>query len=157
VVGPRNFGLTNLRTVQDWVVQRRLMTIPGVAQVNSWGGTTKEFQVAVDPVKLQGYSLTVPQVITALGNANLNVGGREITVGQQSINIRGIGLIDSGGNDDLTKGYKTGDIENIVLTQSSGVPVRIKDVAHVSVGYAPRLGVAGRDHADDVVAAIVVM
>jgi cobalt-zinc-cadmium resistance protein CzcA len=157
VVGPKNFGLTNLRTIQDWVVQRRLMTIPGVAQVNSWGGTTKEFEVQISPQKLQAYGVTVPQVVTALGNANVNVGGREINIGQQSINIRGIGLMDDGGNDNLLDGYKVGDIENVVLSQSGGVPVRIKDVAKVYVGYVPRLGVAGRDHEDDIVAAIVVM
>jgi cobalt-zinc-cadmium resistance protein CzcA len=157
VTGPKNIGLTNLRTIQDWVVLRRLMTIPGIVQVNSWGGTTKEFEVQVDPAKLQAYSLTIPQIITALGNANVNVGGREINIGQQSINIRGIGLIDSGGNDDLTKGYKVDDIENVVLTQSNGVPVRVKDVAKVYVGFVPRLGVAGRDHEDDIAASIVVM
>ncbi len=157
VVGPKNFGLTNLRTIQDWVVQRRLMTIPGVAQVNSWGGTTKEFEVQINPQKLQAYGVTVPQVVTALGNANVNVGGREINIGQQSINIRGIGLMDDGGADNLLDGYKVGDIENVVLSQSGGVPVRIKDVAKVYVGYVPRLGVAGRDHQDDIVAAIVVM
>jgi cobalt-zinc-cadmium resistance protein CzcA len=157
VVGPPHFGLTNLRTIQDWVVLRRLMTVPGVAQVNSWGGTTKEFEVEADLNKLEAYSVTVPQLLTALGNANINVGGREISVGQQSVNIRGVGLIDSGGNDDLTKGFKTGDIENVVLTQSNGVPVTVKDVARVYVGYVPRLGIAGRDHEDDVVAAIVVM
>jgi cobalt-zinc-cadmium resistance protein CzcA len=102
VVGPPHFGLTNLRTIQDWVVLRRLMTVPGVAQVNSWGGTTKEFEVEADLNKLEAYSVTVPQLLTALGNANINVGGREISVGQQSVNIRGVGLIDSGGNDDLT-------------------------------------------------------
>ncbi len=157
VVGPKNFGLTNLRAIQDWVVQRRLMTIPGVAQVNSWGGTTKEFEVQISPQKLQAYGVTVPQVVTALGNANGNVGGREINIGQQSINIRGIGLMDDGGNDNLLDGYKVGDIENVVLTQAGGVPVKIKDIAKVSVGFVPRLGVAGRDHQDDIVAAIVVM
>ncbi len=157
VVGPKNFGLTNLRTIQDWVVTRRLMTIPGVAQVNSWGGTTKEFEVQISPQKLQAYGVTVPQVVTALGAANVNVGGREINIGQQSINIRGVGLMDDGGNDNLLDGYKVGDIENVVLSQSNGVPVRIKDVAKVYVGFVPRLGVAGRDHDDDIVAAIVVM
>ncbi len=97
VVGPPHFGITNLRTVQDWIVARRLLTIPGIAAVNSWGGPTKEFEVAVDPSKLEAYSVTVPQILTALGNANLNVGGREISMGQQSINIRGVGLIDDGG------------------------------------------------------------
>jgi heavy metal efflux system protein len=157
VVGPPHFGLTNLRTVQDWVVLRRLSTIPGVVQVNSWGGTTKEFEVEVDPRKLEAYGITVPNVLTALGNSNINVGGRDIHLGQQSINIRGIGLVDSGGNDDLTKGYKVNDIQNVVLTQVNGVPVTVKDVAKVYVGYVPRLGIAGRDKEDDIAASIVVM
>ena len=76
VVGPPHFGLTNLRTVQDWVLQRRLLTVPGVIQVNTWGGTTKEYEVEVDLHKLDAYNVTLPQVISALGNANINVGGR---------------------------------------------------------------------------------
>jgi cobalt-zinc-cadmium resistance protein CzcA len=157
VVGPKRFGLTNLRTVQDWIVTRRLLTIPGIVQINSWGGTTKEFDVEADPHKLETYNVTVPQLLTALGNANINVGGREIRIGQQSINIRGVGLIDDGGGDDLTQGRKVDDIENVVLSQSNGVPVLVKDVANVKVGYVPRLGICGRDKEDDVVAAIVVM
>jgi heavy metal efflux system protein len=157
LTGPPHFGLTNLRTLQDYVVTRRLLTIPGVVQINSWGGTTKQFNVDADLEKLEAYNITVPQLISALGNSNINVGGREITVGQQSVNIRGIGLVDSGGADDVTKGYKVRDIENIVLTQSNGLPIQIKDVATVSIGYVPRLGIAGKDHDDDVAAAIVVM
>jgi heavy metal efflux system protein len=157
VVGPPHFGLTNLRTLQDYVVTRRLLTIPGVAQINSWGGTTKQFNVDADLQKLEAYNISVPQMITALGNANINVGGREITVGQQSVNIRGVGLIDSGGSDDVTNGYHVEDIENVVLTQSNGLPIQVKNVAKVSVGYVPRLGIAGRDEDDDVVASIVVM
>jgi cobalt-zinc-cadmium resistance protein CzcA len=157
VVGPPHFGLTNLRTVQDWIALRRLSTIPGVVAINSWGGTTKEFEVAADLNKLQSYSIAVPQLLTALGNSNINVGGREITVGQQSVNIRGVGLIDDGGNDDLTQGYRVDDIQNVVLGQFNGVPVLVKDVARVQVGNVPRLGIAGRDHEDDVVASIVVM
>jgi cobalt-zinc-cadmium resistance protein CzcA len=157
VVGPPHFGITNLRTVQDWIVARRLLTIPGIAAVNSWGGPTKEFQVEVDPHKLEAYNVTVPQVLTALGNANLNVGGREIRIGQQSINIRGVGLIDDGGNDDLRQGYKVDDIDHVVLAQINGVPVLVRDVAKVSVGYRPRLGILGRDEQDDVVGSIVVM
>jgi cobalt-zinc-cadmium resistance protein CzcA len=157
LVGPPHFGLTNLRTLQDYVVTRRLLTIPGVVQINSWGGTTKQFNVDADLGKLEAYNITIPQLITALGNANINVGGREISVGQQSVNIRGIGLVDSGGADDVTKGYKVRDIENIVLTQSNGLPIQVKDVASVSIGYVPRLGIAGRDRDDDVAAAIVVM
>jgi cobalt-zinc-cadmium resistance protein CzcA len=157
LVGPPHFGLTNLRTLQDYVVTRRMLTIPGVVQINSWGGTTKQFNVDADLQKLEVYNITVPQLISALGNANINVGGREIAIGQQSVNIRGIGLVDSGGADDVTKGYKVGDIESIVLSQSNGLPIQVKDVATVSVGYVPRLGIAGRDSNDDVAAAIVVM
>ena len=157
VVGPAHFGITNLRTVQDWIVARRLLTIPGIAAVNSWGGPTKEFQVEVDAHRLEAYNVSVPQILTALGNANVNVGGREIRIGQQSINIRGVGLIDDGGNDDLTQGYQVRDIENVVLNQVNGIPVLVKDVGKVSVGYRPRLGILGRDRQDDVVGAIVVM
>ena len=103
--------------------------------INSWGGTTKEFEVEIDPRKLEAYNVTVPQMLTALGNANINVGGREIRIGQQSINIRGVGLIDDGGGDDLTQGFKVDDIENVVLSQTNGVPVLVKDVANVKVGY----------------------
>ena len=157
VVGPPHFGITNLRTVQDWIVARRILTIPGIAAVNSWGGPTKEFLVEADPHKLEAYNVTVPQILTALGNANLNVGGREIRVGQQSINIRGVGLIDDGGNDDLRQGYKVGDIENVVLAQSNGVPILVRDIGKVSVSYRPRLGILGKDNQDDIVGAIVVM
>jgi len=138
-------------------VQRRLLSVEGVVQVNTWGGTTKEFDVNVDLNKLDAYNVTLPQVISAIGNANINVGGRTVSFGQQSVNIRGIGLLNSGGAEDLTQGYHVQDIENVVLAQSDGVPVQVKDVAKVTVGYLPRLGKAGRDHEDDIVVAIVVM
>ena len=157
LVAPPHFGLTNLRTVQDWILQRRFLSVPGVVQVNTWGGTTKEYEVDVDLHKLDAYNVTLPQVISALGNANINVGGRTINIGQQSVNIRGVGLMDSGGSDDLTQGYKVDDIENVVLTQANGIPVFVRDVAKVSVGNVPRLGKAGRDNEEDVVAAIVIM
>ena len=157
VLGPAHFGITNLRTVQDWIVRRRLLTIPGIVQVNSWGGPTKQFEVEADPRKLEAYGVSVPQIINALANANINVGGREVRIGQQSINIRGVGLMDDGGEDDLTRGYRLDDIENVVLSQVDGVPLRVKDVAKVSVGSVPRLGVWGHDQEDDAVSAIVVM
>lgn len=144
--GPDHFGLTNLRTLQDWVLQRRLKTVPGVMQVVSWGGTTKEYDVEADLRKLDAYNITLSQMITALGNANINVGGRTIDLGQQSVNIRGVGLIES-----------PQDIEQVVLAQSNGVPVQVKDVARVKIGFAPRLGKSGRDNDDDVVTAVVVM
>jgi cobalt-zinc-cadmium resistance protein CzcA len=147
VVGPPHFGLTNLRTIQDWVLQRRFLTVPGVIQVVTWGGTTKSYDAEIDLHKLDAYNITLQQVLTALGNANQNVGGRTINVGQQSVNVRGLGLI-----------QKIEDIENVVLTsQPGGIPVLVKDVANVSVGYLPRLGKAGRDDEDDVVTGIVIM
>jgi cobalt-zinc-cadmium resistance protein CzcA len=82
VQGPKRYSLTDLRTVQDWIVLRRLSTINGIINVNSWGGTTKEFEIQVDPLKLETYSLTIPQILTTVGNANVNVGGREIVMGQ---------------------------------------------------------------------------
>src|SRR5499425_387357 len=157
LVAPPNFGLTNLRTVQDWILQRRLLTVEGVVQVNTWGGTTKEYEVEVDLNKLDAYNITLPQVLAAIGNANTNVGGRTINIGQQSVNIRGVGLLNSGGAEDLTQGYRVADIENVVLAQSNGVPVQVKHVANVYVGNVPRLGKAGRDRQDDVVTSIVIM
>ena len=147
LVGPPHFGLTNLRTIQDWVLQRRLLTVPGVVQVVTWGGTTKTYDVEVDLHKLDAYNMTLQQVLAAIGNANVNVGGRTINIGQQSVNVRGIGLIG-----------KVSDIENVVLsTQTGGVPILVRDVAKVSIGNLPRLGQAGRDDDSDVVTAIVVM
>ena len=157
VVGPPNFGLTNLRTIQDWVLRRRLLTVSGVVQVNTWGGWTKEFEVEADLHKLDAYNVTIPQLVAAIGNANINVGGRTINIGQQSVNIRGVGLIDSGGATDLTQGWKVDDIQNIVLTQSNSIPVMVKDVAKVFVGHVPSLGKCGHDKDDDAVTAIVVM
>jgi len=147
LVGPPHFGLTNLRTLQDWVMQRRLLTVPGVVQVVTWGGTTKTYDVEIDLHKLDAYSITLPQVLTAIGNANINVGGRTINFGQQSVNVRGVGLI-----------QKVEDIEHIVLgSQPGGIPIQLRDVARAFVGYLPRLGKAGRDNEDDVVTAIVIM
>jgi len=146
VVGPPHFGLTNLRTIQDWVLQRRFLSVPGVVQVVAWGGTTKEYEVEVDLHKLDAYGITLPQVLTAIGNANINVGGRTINFGQQSVNVRGVGLIE-----------KVEDIDRIVLGQINGVPVLVRDVAKAYVGYVPRLGKAGRDDASDVVTGVVIM
>ncbi len=157
VTGPKHIGVTNLRTIQDWVLQRRFLTVPGVVQVNTWGGTTKEYEVEADLDKLEAYNVTLPQLVNAISNANINIGARTINIGKQSVDIRGVGLIDTGGNTDLTQGRRVEDIQNITLGQFNGVPVQVKDVARVYVGYVPRLGKAGRDDEDDVVAAILVM
>ena len=146
VKGPSTYSLTDLRGIQDWIIQRRLLTVPGVAQVVTWGGTTKEYHVEVNPQKLEGYGLTLQQVLTSVGNANSNVGGRTVSVGEQSVNIRGLGLV-----------RNIDDVGNIVLTQQNGLPVLVSDVAAVSLGTVPRLGEAGRDAENDVVTGVVVM
>ena len=96
VTGPEHIGITNLRTIQDWILQRRLLTVPGVVQVNTWGGTTKEYEVEADLDKLEAYNVTFPQLVNAVSNANINIGARTINIGKQSVNIRGVGLIDTG-------------------------------------------------------------
>jgi len=144
--GPSTYSLTDLRTIQDWVVVKRLLTTPGIVQVVTWGGTTKEYHVEVDPKRLEGFDITFQQLISAIGNSNSNVGGRTVSVGDQSMNIRGVGLVEN-----------LSDIERIVLAQHNGFAIRVKDVATVTEGYAPRLGEAGRDDQKDVVTGIVIM
>lgn len=146
VKGPSTYSLTDLRGIQDWIIQRRLLTVPGVAQVVTWGGTTKEYHVEVNPAKLEGYGLTLQQVLTAVGNANSNVGGRNLSVGEQSVNVRGLGLVRG-----------TEDAGNIVVAQQNGLPVLLKDLGSVTEGTVPRLGEAGRDSTHDVVTGVVIM
>lgn len=146
VKGPSTYSLTDLRGIQDWVIQRRLLTVPGVSQIVTWGGTTKEYHVEVQPGRLESYGLTLQQVIQALGNANSNVGGRTVSVGEQSVNVRGLGLV-----------RNIQDVGNTVLSQQNGQPVLVRDVAEISLGNVPRLGEAGRDASNDVVTGVVIM
>ena len=146
VVGPEHYGLSNLRALQDWVITRRMLSVSGVAQVVTWGGTTREYQVEADLQKLEGYNITLPQLVNAVSNSNVNVGGRTINVGQQSVNIRGVGLVKD-----------VADMGNIVLSQSNSAPVLVKDVANVQIGVAPRLGKAGLNEQNDVVTGVIVM
>ncbi|HQQ69724.1 MAG TPA: efflux RND transporter permease subunit, partial [Alicycliphilus sp.] len=146
VKGPSTYSLTELRTLQDWVIQRRLLTVPGVVQVVTWGGTTKEYHVEADPKRLEAHGITLQSLIQAIGNANLNVGGRSISVGDQSVNIRGLGLV-----------RNLDDVANIVVGQKSGLPTQVKDVARIVEGSMPRLGEAGRDLQNDVVTGVVIM
>ncbi|MGO9232858.1 MAG: efflux RND transporter permease subunit [Methylocella sp.] len=144
--GPPGFSLTDLKSLQDWVVDRRFRAVPGVIDVTGWGGRTKTYDVTIDLAKLQAYNLTLTQVLQALGNSNINVGGQILNVGPQAAVVRGVGLIRS-----------MSDIANTVVTQNNNVPVLISDVATVSVGHVPRLGIAGQDAEDDVVQGIVLM
>ena len=138
--------LIQLRTLQDWVVERRLRLVPGVADVLVLGGKTKEFQAEIDLDRMRAFNLTLPQIITAIGASNSNVGGRTISLGEQSVNVRGLGVLTS-----------VKDMDNIVLTQQGGLPVLLSDVAKNQVGFTPRLGMAGRDDKTDVVNGIILM
>jgi heavy metal efflux system protein len=146
VSGPPGFNLLDRKTLQDWVLERRFRTIPGVIDVVGWGGLTKEYHVDVDLKNLIAHKIPLPQLVQAITQSNLNVGARTIDVGQQSVNVRGIGLINS-----------TKDIDSIVLSQSGGTPILLKDVARSSVGYAQRLGIIGKDEDPDIVEGIVLM
>src|SRR5712691_7829046 len=144
--GPPDMDLIQLKTLQDWVVLRKLRTVPGVADVTVLGGKTKEFQAEIDLNSMMSYGITLPQIINAISASNTNVGGRTIAMGEQSVNVRGLGVVGS-----------LEDIRNVVLSQQGGVPVLLSDVATVQIGFTPRLGIAGRDETTDVVTGIVLM
>jgi heavy metal efflux system protein len=146
VVGPPGYSVMDLKTIEDWMLERRFKAVPGVVDVNGWGGKTKAYEVTIDQNKLIRYGLTVPQVITALNNANANVGGQTVNFGDQAAVVRGVGLIRS-----------LDDIRDTMVSQNNTSPVRISDVASVSVGNQPRLGIAGQDADDDIVQGIVLM
>jgi cobalt-zinc-cadmium resistance protein CzcA len=144
--GPPNYSVLDLKTLQDWVLQRRFRAVPGVVDVTGWGGKTKTYELQVDFNKLVANGLTLPQVLQAVSNANINVGGNTVNIGAQSAVVRGVGLIRS-----------IDDLNNTMLSQSGGNPVLVRDVAQVTIGEKPRLGIAGLDQDDDIVQGIVLM
>lgn len=146
VVGPKGYSVTDLKTLQDWVLERRFKSVPGVIDVTGWGGKTKTYDVTVDLDKVKSYGLTLPQVLQVLNNSDINVGGQTVNIGPQAAIVRGVGLI-----------HTMADIRNTMLTSNNGTPVLIGDVATVEVGHQPRLGIAGQDDDDDIVQGIVLM
>ncbi len=126
--------------IQDWVVMRQLKLMPGVADVVSLGGLIKQYEVNPDLAKLRDYKVTLQQLFSALERGNANAGGSYIEQGRQQYLIRGIGLLRS-----------ADDIGNIVVAERNGVPVLVKDIAHVTIGAVPRQGIVGQDDDDDVV------
>jgi cobalt-zinc-cadmium resistance protein CzcA len=144
--GPPAMDLIQLKTIQDWVVERKLRIVPGIADISPLGGKTKEYQAEIDLDRMRSYGLTLPQIITAISTSNANVGGRTISVGEQSVNVRGVGALGS-----------VSDINNIVVSQQGGLPVLLSDISHNQVGFTPRLGIAGRDNQDDILFGIVLM
>ena len=142
----KGYTLAELKSAQDWTMEKAWRTVPGVIDVTSHGGETKQYHVNVDPMRLHGYGLTLSQVTTAISNANQNVGGDRLFVGEQAFDIRGIGLVQN-----------VHDVEKIVISEQHGTPVRVRDIANVEIGHAPRLGVVGIDDDADVVQGIVLM
>jgi cobalt-zinc-cadmium resistance protein CzcA len=146
VVGPPGFSAMDLKTIQDWILERRFKAVPGVIDVNGWGGKTKTYEITVYLDKLIEYGLTLPQMLQVLNNSNINVGGQTINFGSQAAIVRGIGLI-----------HSLDQIRDTMLTANNGLPVRVSDIATVVVGNQPRLGIAGQDEDDDIVQGIVLM
>src|SRR5215475_7889469 len=146
LVGPPNYSVLDLKTIQDWILQRRFRAVPGVIDVTGWGGKSKTYEIQVDFNKLVANGLTLPQLLQAVSNSNINVGGNTVNIGQQSAVVRGVGLIRS-----------IYALANTMIASPNGTPVLVKDVATVTVGEQPRLGIAGENDADDIVQGIVLM
>ncbi|MBF6560865.1 MAG: efflux RND transporter permease subunit [Candidatus Binataceae bacterium] len=134
------------KEIEDWVLEKQIKTVPGVIDVSGFGGLTKQYQVEVDPQKLTYYHVPLTTLTSAIANSNTNAGGNYLTVGEQAFDVRGIGFIKS-----------LDDIRNIVLSAAQGTPITVANVAQVNSGYAPRLGIVGMNHRDEVVTGIVLM
>lgn len=135
-----------LKTIEDWVLERNYRSIQGVADDSGLGGTTMQYQVLVDPNKLFAYGVSVPQLFQQLSSNNANAGGGFYSQGGQFYYIRGLGLVRS-----------TEDIGNIVVASKNGIPVYVRDVAQVAIGHAPRLGQFGYMRQPDAVEGVILM
>jgi heavy metal efflux system protein len=139
-------SLMDLRLAEDWILERQFKQIPGVIDVVSFGGPAKEFHVDLDPNKLIAYGLSVPQVTTAIANSNSNVGANYLEIGEQSYNVRGIGLFKD-----------ANDIGNVAVATRTGTPLYLKQLGDISVGAKVSLGQVGKDDDPDIVQGIVLM
>lgn len=135
-----------LKTLQDWVIERRLLNVPGVGDVVSFGGEVKTYEIAVNPQKLASYDITPLDVSNAISKSNINVGGDVIVDNSQAYVVRGIGLLNN-----------AEEIGNIIVDNINGTPILVKDIGTVSISALPRLGQVGRDKQNDVVEGIIVM
>src|SRR5580658_3213379 len=152
VVG-KGYTLRDLKTAEDWILERQFKQVQGVIDVTSYGGETKEYHVEVDPYRLRGHGITLNQLTSAIQNANQNVGGQRLFMGEQSYDVRGIGLV--GAHSPKVSAER--DIENVVVAELKGTPVRVRDIGDVDIGSAPRLGLVGYNEVPDVVQGIVLM
>jgi len=146
LAAPPGYGEIQLRELQDWVIAPRLLQIPGVADVVPFGGLVKQFQIEIDPLALEKYNVTINKIATAVSANNRNAGGALLDNGQQSMVVRGVGLI-----------HSTRDIETIVLTATGGVPVFVRDVGKVKIGAALQTGLFGLNGKPGGVEGIILM
>src|SRR5579872_295922 len=135
-----------LKTFEDWIVQRAYRSVPGVADDSGFGGTTMQYQVLLDPARLYNFHIPVAQVVSSLSANNSNTGGGFYSIGQQFNYVRGIGLL-----------RNTEDIGEVVVGSANGTPVRVKDIGRVEIGHAPRLGIYGFEKNDDAVEGVILM
>src|SRR6201996_3178229 len=145
LTGP-GYSLNELKATQDWLVVRQMKQVPGVLDVATFGGTTRQYQAEVDPNKLLAMHVNMTQVVNAVANSNANAGGNYLTLGSQSVNVRGIGLL-----------HSLADMNNIVVAERNGTPVLLSDVATVREGHQPRLGKVGFNENPDIVEGIVLL
>ncbi len=146
VVEGKSYSSTDLKTLQDWDVKYQLRSVPGVADVNTFGGNTQEYVVSIFPVKLQQYGLTLQDVFDALEKNNNNFGAGVINHDAEQYTVRGVGRV-----------RNIADIENIVVKSRNGVPIYVRSIANVGVGTALRQGAATKDGMGEVVTGIVMM
>lgn len=139
-------SVRELKTLQDWVIQRELLSVPGIADVVSFGGEVKTYQITVDPQKAIQYGVSAAELFEAVSKSNINVGGDVIVQSGQAYVVRGIGILNN-----------IDEIRNVVVDNFNGTPVYVKTIADVAESALPRLGQVGRDHDPDVVEGIVVM
>jgi heavy metal efflux system protein len=143
--GP-DYSLSELKATQDWFVRREIKQVSGIVDVTSFGGTTRQYVAEIDPRKLLQFGIPLPQVVAAVSASNANAGGSYITMGSQSVNVRGIGLLRS-----------VPEMKSVVLAERNGVPIFLDQVADVHEGFQPRLGQVGINHDDDAVEGIVLL
>ena len=144
VVTSDSLSLTELKTLQEYTIRPRLRTVPGVSEVNTWGGYTEQIQVEVDPTRLTARRLTIDDVHRALADNNMSFGGSYLETGGERYTLRGLGRVD-----------RARDIEQIVSASANGMPVRVADVAEVKIGALPRQGAVTKDGAGEVVSGMV--
>jgi cobalt-zinc-cadmium resistance protein CzcA len=141
-----NLSPMDLRTIEDWTVERQLKQVPGVADITTMGGLIKQYEVNPDLARMKLFHVTLQQLFQALSNGNANAGGSYVEEGSQQFLIRGVGLF-----------RDASDIGNVVVAEHNGTPVMVKHIAQVTIGAVPRQGLVGQDEADDVVTGVVLM